>query len=192
MEINIGQEIRQLQEVLEARKAGLVGQMKQLIQTRRENLAAQKDEVETVHIQLASCLSCVRESLMIGSQGEIMKMKKAVLKQIKGIIDNFKPDMLPPCEHANVKFIPSPELTEACQQFGRVSLHQSSPRNSYATGRGLEIAEVGEKSFAVLHVVDEVGKACTAPVEILTNELVSNNTHKKVEYLIRNHISTSM
>ena len=179
------QEIQQLHEVLEARKAELVGHMKQLIQTWRKNLAAQKDEVEMVHTQLVSCLSFMRESLMTGSQGEIMKLKEAVLKQIKGMVDNFKPDMLPPCEHANVKFIPSPDLTEACQQFGRVCLHQSSPKKSYATGRGLEVAEVGEKAIAVLHVVDEVGKACTAPVEILTSELVSNSTHKKVECLIK-------
>ena len=185
MEANIGQEIRHLQELLEMRKAELVGQMKQLIQTKKKNLAAQKDEVETVHTQLVSCLSFVRESLKTGSQGEVMKMKKAVLKQIKGMVDNFKPDMLPPCEYVNVKFIPSPELTEACRQFGRVFLNQSSPRKSYATGRGLEVAEVGEKAIAVLHVIDEVGKVCTAPIEILISELVSNNTHKKVECLIK-------
>ena len=78
--------------------------MKQYIQTKKKNLAAQKDEVETVHTQLASCLSFVRESLRTGSQGEVMKMKKAVVKQIKEMTDNFKPDMLPPCEPANVKF----------------------------------------------------------------------------------------
>ena len=87
--------------------------MKQHIQTKKKNLAAQKDEVETVHTQLVSCLSFVRESLRTGSQGEVMKMKKAVVKQIKEMTDNFKPDMLPPCEPANVKFIPSPELTKS-------------------------------------------------------------------------------
>ena len=63
LETNIGQQIRQLRELLEARKAELVGQMKQHIQIKRKNLAAQKDEVETVHTQLVSCLSFVRESL---------------------------------------------------------------------------------------------------------------------------------
>ena len=80
MEAKIGQQIRQLQELLEVRKAELVDQIKQLIQTKKKNLAAQKDEVETVHTQLVSCLSFVRESLRTGSQGEVMKMKKAVVK----------------------------------------------------------------------------------------------------------------
>ena len=159
MEDDIGQQIQQLQELLEMRKADLVGQMKQYIQTKRKNLAAQKDEVETVHTQLVSCLSFVRESLRTGSQGEVMKMKKAVVKQIKEMTDNFKPDLLPPCELANVKFIPSPELIQACQQFGEVYLQKVFVQKCHVTGKGLEVAEPGEKTTAVLHVVDQKGKA---------------------------------
>ena len=149
MEDNIGQQIRQLQELLEVRKAELVGQMKQHIQTKRKNLAAQKDEVETVHTQLVSCLSFVKDSLRTGSQGEVMKMKKAVVNQIKEMTDNFKPDMLPPCELANIKFIPSPELTQACQQFGRVFLQQTSPEKCFTSGtKGQKTALIpGSLSF---------------------------------------------
>jgi tripartite motif-containing protein 2/3/tripartite motif-containing protein 71 len=185
LEANIGQEIRMLQELLEARKAELVSQMKQLIQTKRKNLTAQKDEVETVHTQLASCLSFVRESLRTGSQGEVMKMKKGVVKQIKEMTDNFKPDMLPPCEPANVKFIASPELTQACQQFGRVLFQQISPEKCYATGKGLEVAELGERATAVLHVVDQKGKAYSTPVETLTCELVSESTGEKIDCSVK-------
>ena len=180
LETNIGQQIRQLQDLLEARKAELVGQMKQHIQTKRKNLAAQKDEVETVHIQLVSCLSFVRESLRTGSQGEVMKMKKAVVKQIKEMTDNFKPDLLPPCELANVKFIPSPELIQACQQFGEVYLQKVFAQKCHVTGKGLEVAEPGEKTTAVLHVVDQKGKAYTKQVETLTCELVSEITSEKI------------
>ena len=185
MEANIGQQIRHLQEVLEARKAEVVGQMKQLIQTKKKNLAAQKDEVETVHTQLVSCLSIVRESLRTGSQGEVMKMKKAVVKQIKEMTDNFKPDMLPPCEHANVKFTSLPELSKSCRQFGRVFLAHTSPEKCYATGKGLEVAKLGERATAVLHVIDRKGKACTTPVEILTCELVSEITGEKIDCSVK-------
>ena len=84
-----------------------------------------------------------------------MKMKKAVVKQIKEMTDNFEPDMLSPCELANVKFIASPELTQACQQFGSVFLQHTSPEKCYATGKGLEVAEPGERATAVLHVVNQ-------------------------------------
>ena len=171
IEDNIQRQIRQLQELLEARKAKLINQLQQLIQTKKKNLVAQKDEVETVHTQLASCLSFVRESLRTGSQGEVMKMKKTVLKQINNMTENFKPDMLPPCEPANVKFIASPELAQACQQFGRVFLQNTSPEKCYATGKGLEVAKIGETATVVLHICDQKGKACTTPVETLTCEL---------------------
>ena len=171
METNIGQEIQKLQELLEVRKAELVGQMKQHIKRKKKNLATQKDEVEKVHTQLASCLSFVRESLRTGSQGEVLLMKKAVMKQIKEMTDNFKPDMLPPCELANIKFTPSSELTKACQQFGRIYLQQTVPEKCYATGKGLEVAELGERATVVLHIVDSKGKAYTKPEETLSCEL---------------------
>ena len=173
IEDNIQQQIKQLQELLEARKAELINQVQQYIQTKKKNLAAQKDEVETVHAQLASCLSFVRESLRTGSQGEVMKMKKVVVKQIKEMTDNFKPDMLPPCEPANVRFISFPEIIQACQQFGRVFLQHVCPDKCYATGKGLEVAKLGERTTAVLHIVDTRAKACITPVETFTGELVS-------------------
>ena len=113
-------------------------------------------------------------------------MKKAIVKQIKEMTDNFKLDMLPPCEPANVKFIASPELTQACQQFGIVFTQDASPEKCYAIGKGLEVvAEPGERATAVLHAVDQKGKACTTPVETLTCELVLANTGEKVECLAK-------
>ena len=91
----------------------------------------------------------------------------------------------PPCEPANVKFIASPELTQACQQFGQVFLQQISPEKCYATGKGLEVTEIGERATAVLHVVDNIGKACTTPVDILTCELVSEMTGKKIDCSVK-------
>ena len=126
-EAEIRQQIQQLQEVFEARKAELISQNHQYIQTKMKNIAAQKDEVETVQTKLLSCLSFVSESLRTGSQGEVMKMKTTVMKQIKEMTDKFKPAMLHPCEPANVQFKASPELIQAYQQFGTVFLNQMQP-----------------------------------------------------------------
>jgi tripartite motif-containing protein 2/3/tripartite motif-containing protein 71 len=112
-------------------------------------------------------------------------MKKAVVKQIKEMTDNFKSDMLPPCEPANVKSKFSPELSKACQQFGRVLLQQISPVKCYATGKGLEVAKPGERATAVLHIVDQKGKACSTPVETLTCELVPKSTGEKIDCSVK-------
>ena len=185
LENNIQRQIRMLQELLEARKAELINQLQQLIQVKKKNLAAQKDEVETVHAQLASCLSFMRESLRTGSQGEVMKMKKAVMKQIKEMTSNFKPDMLLPCEPADIKFMASSDFASACQQFGRVYLQEVSPEKCHATGKGLEVAKLGERATAVLYVVNNERKAYTKPVESLICELVSESTGENIDCSVK-------
>ena len=172
---------RQIYDILEARKADLVGQIDQLANQKLKNLAAQKDDVETVQTQVTSCLSFVRESLRTGSQGEVMKMKKTVMKQIKEMTDSFKPDMLPPCERANIKFVASSEIIQICQKFGEIYLSHVCPEKCHATGKGLEVAELGERATTVLHVVDQKGKACSTPVETLICELMSENTGEKID-----------
>ena len=115
-----------------------------------------------------------------------MKVKKVVMKQVKEIRDNFKPDMLPPCEPANVKFLASSELESACKKFGEVYLQEASPEKCYATGKGLEVTiEPGERATAVLHVVDDKGKACDVPVETVTSELESQSTSKKTKCVVK-------
>ena len=177
--------VRQLHEMLEARKIELMGNVDEYADQMVINLAAQKDEVETVHTQLVSCLSFVSESLRTGSQGEVMKIKKTITKQIKEMTDNFKPDMLPPCEQADIKFIPSPKLVQACQQFGEIRVNPVSPENCYATGKGMKVAEVGEKVTVLLHTVNDKEKACTAPVETVMSELVSVADETKIECSIK-------
>ena len=114
IEASIVQQIQQLIDILQARKVELIGELDQIFHLKMKNLGTQKDELEMVHTQLASCLSFVRDSLGTGSKGEVMKMKKGVMKQIKEMTENFKPDMLPPCESANIKFTPTP-LNQASQ-----------------------------------------------------------------------------
>jgi tripartite motif-containing protein 2/3/tripartite motif-containing protein 71 len=185
LEADIYQQIWQLQELLQARKAELVGQVRQHIETKKKNLAAQKDEVETVHTQLASCLSFVRESLRTGSQGEVMKIKKMVVKQIKEITSTFKPDMLPPCEPPNVRFKSSRDLTQSCQQFGEVYLQFASPGKCYAAGKGLKVAKVGEAATAILQLVDSKGMACTQIMKTPTCELVPENSCETVDCSVK-------
>ena len=176
-EANIQQMIKQLQELLQIRN--------EQIEIKKKTLAARKDEVETVQTQLVSCLSFVKESLKRGSQGEIMKMKKEVMKQIKEKTENFKPETLLPQVSANLKFIPLPDLTLACTQFSEHYLENLvCPEKSYAIGKGLEVAEPDEKASAVLNVVNHQEKAYAGSVEI-TCELVSESTGEKTDCSVK-------
>ena len=151
-ETEIQKLFQQVQKLLEERKVKLITQLDQFTNQKIKNLTTQKVEVETVQTQLVSCLSFVSDSLRTGSRGEIMKMKKTVMKQIKEMTDSFKPEALLPCEPANMKFIASSEHIKNCTHFGEVYLSQASPEKCYATGKGLKIAEPGERTTVVLHI----------------------------------------
>ena len=168
---NIHKTIKRLQDLLEERKMELIGQLDQITQKKLKALAAQRDQVELVQTQLSSCCDIVNKSLQTGSQGEILAMKKPVVKQIKEMTAEF--NVLVPQEQANMKFLGSPDLPQACQEFGKVYIQHISPERCYATGKGLEVAAVGEQATAVVHVVDEEGRECDMPLGNMECELTS-------------------
>ena len=55
-----------------------------------------------------------------------------------------------------------------------------SPHKCYATGIGLEVAELGESVSVILHIVDNEGNPYTKPVPNLICELVSEITGQKI------------
>ncbi len=181
----IQRKTQKFQEMLELRKDELIDQLDEATQQTLKNLATQKDEVETIQTQLASCLSFVRESLRTGSQGEVMKMKKGVIKQIKTMTDSVKPEVLPPCEITNVSFSVSPAVAKNCQQFGVVSNTNISAKKSYATGNGLEVAILGERTTAIVHIRSAEGRVCPEPIKSLTCELSSEDERIKIKGTIK-------
>ena len=186
IEADIQREIKQHHELLEARKSELIGRLDELINVKLKKLEAQKDEVETVLTQLVSCQTFVRQNLKTGSQAEVMKKKKAVMKQVKEVTTSFNEDTMSPCESADVRFTASSqELMSAYQQFGEVFIEEASPERCYATGKGLEVADPGERATAVLHVVDTKGNAYTRPVETVTCELESDSTGEKIKCAVK-------
>ena len=80
-----------------------------------------------------------------------------------------------PQERADIMFSAStPELTQTCQQFGKVYTCLVSPERCYATGKGLVVATVGERATATLHAIDADGKEYEQPVVNISCELVSD------------------
>ena len=170
---NIEKTIKRLQDLLEARKVELICQLDQITEQKLKTLAAQRDQIELVQTQLSSCHDFVTESLRTGSQGEVLAMKNPVVKQIKEMTADFEPNVLVPQEQADMKFFGSPDLAPLCQQLGKVTTHPVSPQRCYATGKGLEVAVIGEKATAVMHAVDEEGIGCDKPLESIKCELIS-------------------
>ena len=70
--------------------------------------------------------------------------------------------------------------------FRKLYLEPISPEKCHATGKGLEVAKLGERATALVHVVDTHGKACTDhPMGRLICKLVSESTGEKIDCSVK-------
>ncbi len=181
IEASIHNIIRRLHEVLDVRKTELIGQLHKMIQKKLKYIATQRDQMETIQAQLNSSLHFVTNSLKTGSQGEVLKMKTNIVKQVKELTTPFQPHLLKPDTKADITFSTSPDVTVQCQQYGKISSPGSpDPSRCHATGKGLEVAVVGKKSSAILQAVNYNGAPHEEPIQSLQCELVSEITRVKV------------
>ena len=190
VEAEINQKAQELHDAIEVGKAELLRKLNEETQKKLKKLTTQKDELETVETQLTSCVTFVKESVRRGSEGEIMKMKKRVIKQIKEITESIEPEQLPPCEMPNVRFLSfdSSELLQHCKQFGcvyMVKLYVPCPKRSYATGKGLQVVSPGEKATAIIHLCNEEGGICPLQAESLSYELIPEANSEKVKCFVK-------
>ena len=155
VEDNIHKTIRRLHEFLDVRETELISQLHQVTQNKLKCLATQRDEIEIIQTQLSSCLDLVKDSLKTENQAEILKMKTTIVKQVEELITPFQPDALKPNTEADMTFSASQEVTALCQNYGTVYAAQDPcPSKCHVTGKGLEVAVVGEMSTAVLQIVN--------------------------------------
>ena len=172
IEVNIQRKVRQLHEALEVRKTKLIGELDRMTQQKLKALSIQRDELELVQTRLNSCLEFVSDSLKTGCEGEILAMEKPVVQQVKEMCAEFDPRKFPPCEQADMALSASSKLLPACQQFGQVS--RMCPEK-YATGKGLEVATVGEQSTVTVHAIDAHGSKFAKPLPLISCELVPSS-----------------
>ena len=177
IEADIHTVINEVHQVLDVRRTELIGRLHQLTQWKLKDLAAQRDRVETIHAQLKSCLDYMEKSIETERQSDALKMKTTVVKQVKELTTTIQPATLQPNTEADIFYSPSADITASCRQFGRVALPSGSPDPSkcHISGKGLEVAEVGQKATAILQVFNSTGEPCH-PAKALECKLVSDIT----------------
>ena len=177
IEDNIHVTFRQLREVLTVRETELIGQLHKTTQRKLKGLAAQSDQIETTLAQLDSCLHFMRESIKAGNESDVLMMKTNTVHQVKELTTPFQADTLKPNTEPDMVFSALADLTAMCQSYGQVFTSGSlDPSKCRTTGKGLEVAVVGEKSTAILHAVRYEGKPFEKSIKFLECELVSEIT----------------
>ena len=169
IEDNIHVTFRRLREVLNVRETELIAQLHQMTQAKLKGLAAQSDQIETTLAQLKSCLHFMGESLKTGNENDVLMMKMNTVQQVKELTTPFQRDMLKPNTEANMVFSALADMTAMCQNYGQVY-------ECHITGNGVEVAEVGVKSTAILQAINFRGKPCEEFIKSLECELASEIT----------------
>ena len=175
-----------LRQALEARETELVGVAEQTAQQKLKTLAAQRDGFELQLGQLRSCQGFVEESRRTCSQGEILRMKSPLVKQVNDLTGSFKLQILGLAEQADVVFLHGlPELVKTCQQFGKVYCSQVCPEKCRASGEGIKVATRGQTAVVSVEAIDREGEAYLRPVDSLRCELVACDGSSRVRGTVK-------
>ena len=176
-----------LQQALKVRETELVGQAEQMAQQKLKTLAAQRDRFELQLGQLRSCQDFVEESRRTCSQGEILRIKSPLVKQVNDLTGSFKPETLALAEQADMRFAHSvPELVKTCQQFGDVYCHPVVPEKCRASGEGIKkVAMRGQTVAVSVEALDRKGEAYLRPVDSLRCELVASDGSSRVRGTVK-------
>ena len=181
IEDSIQYAIGRLHQFLDVRKTELIGVLHQITQAKLKSLATQRDEIETIQAQLSSCLNFVKKSLETESQGDVLMMKRNIVKRVKELATPFPPDTLKPNTEADMGFFSSTDVITACCNYGKVcSAGDPDPSQCQVTGKGLETAVVGERSIAILQTIDFNSEPCSRPTNSLESELICEITDSRV------------
>ena len=192
VEANIHKTIDQFQKViheaLEVRKTELIGQLHQMTQEKMKDLAVERDQIETTQAQLGSCIGFIKESFKTtSSQGDVLKLKATIAQRAKELTTIFIPDISGDNLQDAISLSTSrvEDITAMCSNCVRLSAPDlADPSKCYITGKGPQVAEVGEKSTVTLQAIDNKGNPLTKQIKALESEIVAQITAKKTGCIV--------
>ncbi len=147
IEANIHKEIDEQHQLLDQRRAELVGELEMLTQQKLKDLAAQRDQVEITQVKLTSCLEYAEGGLKTGTDGEVLERKSSVIKRVEQVSTEFKSNATQPETRADIELITKGKepLQQAYRDFLEIDHSGSfSFENSHTIGDGLKCAKTGE------------------------------------------------
>ena len=176
---------RRLQEVLNVRETELVHQLHRITQSKLKALAVHRDKIETILAQLSSCLLFMGESLRAANKDDALMMKTNTVNTVKELTTPLQPDILKPSTEADIVFSALADLRSMCRDYGQVFAQGSpDPSKCHATGKGLKVAVVGEKSTCILQAVNDGGMPYEELIKLdceLVSEIKGTKTSCSIE-----------
>ena len=119
--VSIEDEIQQLHDALDTRKARLMNQLQEVTDKKLEIVDTQTDRIKAMRTHLEQCQASVENRLETGSKEEITGVKNVLIRQIEEANSSFKPDILKPKAEADLKFTSSTGATKICLNHGSLT-----------------------------------------------------------------------
>ena len=173
---NIAQHIDEQVSFLNERKNELTSELDTIVQHKMKVLIAQKDQLETIHTQVTSCVEFCNDMLKSGTDADILNLKRTLTERAFEITSNASNLILEPEEDTTLEFSTANSLTGQHPAIGYLHTLAVCPSKCIAEGNGLKHATIGEITSISLHTVDQSGYTCFTPVEKIKCELVSELT----------------
>ena len=155
-----------LKKAIEERQAEHI----EVVNERLYALTAEKKELEKGKTELSIC----KRGLESNDVPQISEAEQTA----KELMQNMPLDFTSKTGDETLRFKTASGLGQACRHFGMLYESEVCPQKCYATGRGLEVAKIGENATAILHVLDQQGEAYAAQesemTTVCTCELVSD------------------
>lgn len=180
IEYDIHNSFSQLQEALNIRKIELLITLHRITHGKLCSIVAQRDQMETTLAQLLGCLRFVRGSLQSSSKVDVLMTKENTASKVQELTTPLSPDFLKPCTDVDMMFLASDEMVSRCQKHGLVLASGApDPSKCHVTGKGVEVAVVGERATVTLQAVNFKDRACEELVKSFECVAVSEITHAK-------------
>ena len=177
LEAKMYDDCQQLIDAIMARTNEHVSKLRRITEKKLRDLDSQGEQLDTIGTQLSSYVEMVLETLTTGTPAKILSMKTAIAKQVKELTTSLQTDTLEPVTQADMEYSSGNEVREVCRNYGLVrALGSPDPSMCRATGKGLEVATVGDRSSAVLQAVNFKGQPLKEPIRSSECELVSDIT----------------
>ena len=145
LQAQIHKSSQQLHEIIDLRGKELTDKLNYITQEKLSELASQREQIEATLAQLGSCLDKVKENLRTSSQGVVLRMKTALVKEVKDLTTEFEPDDMELDTDADITFSSSHVAAEACRAHGLVSsLTIEDPSHLYAISKVTDVVSVGK------------------------------------------------
>ena len=172
LQAQIHKSSQQLREIIDLRGKELTDKLNYITQEKLSKIAAQRKQIKTPLAQLGSCVDKVKEKLRTDSQGVVLRMKTALVKQVRDLTTALEPDTMELYTDADMRFISSHVAAEACHAHGLVVTYD--PSQWYTISKITDAATVGKMFTATF--IQHGEEAFENLMESLECELVSELT----------------